>query len=397
MKLSGRVQSIHPSITLSISARAKQMAAEGIDVVGFGAGEPDFDTPVHIRDAAKEALDRGMTRYTPAEGMLDLRKAIAEKFERENGLRYEPSQIVVSNGAKQSLFNAFMAILDPGDEVLIPSPYWVSYPELVSLAGGVPVLVPTDESEGFRIDAGRLAQAVTPGTRAIVINNPCNPTGAVYSRENLAEIARLAADRDLVVISDEIYEKLCYTPGPAVSIAALGPDMIERTIVINGASKAFAMTGWRIGYAAAPLPVAKAMGGLQSHITSNPNSMAQYAAARALRGPQESVLAMAAEFRRRRDYIADRIGSIPGLSCVRPDGAFYVMMNIGGAIGRRWQGRLIAGSMDFCEALLEAQKVAVVPGCAFGSDRHVRLSYAASMNDIERGMDRISAFMSHLD
>lgn len=397
MRLSKKIRAITPSVTLAITAKANQMKSEGADVVGFGAGEPDFDTPAHIRDAAKEALDRGYTRYTPASGTMELRRAVAGKLLRENGLAYEPAQIVVSNGAKHSLFNVFQALLDPGDEVLVPAPYWVSYPELVRMADGVPVFVPTREEDGFRPDPGELARAVTPRTRAIIINNPCNPTGALYARGDLEAVAALAVEKDICVVSDEVYEKLSYADEPPVSIAALGEAVRERTVVVNGVSKTYAMTGWRIGYAAAPLPVAKAMGGYQSHAASNPNTVAQYAALAALNGPQEAVGIMAAEFRRRRDRMVARIGAIPGLTCVKPEGAFYVMMNISGVLGRRAGGKVLSGAMDFTEALLESAGVAVVPGDDFGAGRHVRLSYAVSMADIDRGMDRVASFVDGLE
>lgn len=396
LQISNRCRNIAPSPTLTIDARAKAMRKSGIDVIGFGAGEPDFDTPEYIRDAAKRALDQGMTRYTPSSGTLELRKAIARKLSRDNGLEYEPAEIVVSNGAKHSLYNVCQAILDPGDEVLIPSPCWVSYPELVRLAGGEPVMAPGREEDDFLVGAAELKKYLTPNTKAIIINSPNNPNGCVWPREMLEEIARFAVENELFVISDEIYEKLVYDGAEHVSIASLGADIKERTFVINGFSKAYAMTGWRLGYCAGPAHVMQAISALQSHAASNPNSIAQYAGLVALSGGEEIIAAMVEEFNVRRQYIVGRINDIPGLSCRMPRGAFYVMMNISGLIGASLDGKAIRSSTDFAELLLENANVAVVPGAGFGSDKHVRLSYATSLEMIDRGLSRIERFVAGL-
>ena len=396
LQISNRCRSISPSPTLVIDSKAKAMKKKGIDVVGFGAGEPDFDTPEYIRNAAKAALDKGMTRYTPSSGTLELRTAICEKLKRDNGLEYEPDQIVVSNGAKHSLFNICQTILDPGDEVISPEPFWVSYPELVQIAGGVPVMVHGHEENDFLVSADDMKPYITPRTKAIILNSPNNPNGCVWPREMLEDIARLAVENQLFVISDEIYEKLVYDGEKHVSIASLGEEIKAQTFVVNGFSKAYAMTGWRLGYCAGPTNVMKAVGALQSHATSNPNSIAQYAGYVALSGGDDIIAAMVAEFDRRRKHIVSRINAIPGLSCRMPKGAFYVMMNISELIGAAQGDKVIRSSTDFAELLLENAKVAVVPGLGFGSDMHVRLSYATSMENIDRGLDRIAQFVGSL-
>lgn len=396
LQISNRCRSISPSPTLVIDSKAKAMKKKGIDVVGFGAGEPDFDTPEYIRNAAKAALDEGMTRYTPSSGTLELRTAICAKLKRDNGLEYEPDQIVVSNGAKHSLFNICQTILDPGDEVIIPEPFWVSYPELVQIAGGVPVMVHGHEENDFLVSADDMKPYITPRTKAIILNSPNNPNGCVWPREMLEDIARLAVENQLFVISDEIYEKLVYDGEKHVSIASLGEEIKAQTFVVNGFSKAYAMTGWRLGYCAGPTNVMKAVSALQSHATSNPNSIAQYAGYVALSGGDDIIAAMVAEFDRRRKHIVSRINAIPGLSCRMPKGAFYVMMNISELIGAAQGDKVIRSSTDFAELLLENAKVAVVPGLGFGSDMHVRLSYATSMENIDRGLDRISQFVGSL-
>lgn len=396
LQISNRCRSISPSPTLVIDSKAKAMKKKGIDVIGFGAGEPDFDTPEYIRNAAKAALDKGMTRYTPSSGTLELRTAICEKLKRDNGLEYEPDQIVVSNGAKHSLFNICQTILDPGDEVIIPEPFWVSYPELVQIAGGVPVMVHGHEENDFLVSADDMKPYITPRTKAIILNSPNNPNGCVWPREMLEDIARLAVENQLFVISDEIYEKLVYDGEKHVSIASLGEEIKAQTFVVNGFSKAYAMTGWRLGYCAGPTNVMKAVGALQSHATSNPNSIAQYAGYVALSGGDDIIAAMVAEFDRRRKHIVSRINAIPGLSCRMPKGAFYVMMNISELIGAAYGDKVIRSSTDFAELLLENAKVAVVPGLGFGSDMHVRLSYATSMENIDRGLDRIAQFVGSL-
>lgn len=397
MKLSQKSISISGSLTLAIDAKAKKMKAEGMDVIGFGAGEPDFETPQFIIEAAKEALDKGYTRYTPASGMMELKEAICEKLQNDNNLKYTPSEIIVSNGAKHSLYNIFQAILNPGDEVIIPTPYWVTYPELVKMAGGTPIFLDTKEENGFKIDITELEQAVTEKTKALIINSPGNPSGCVYSRKELEAIADLAVKKEFFVISDEIYEKLVYDGNEHISIASLNSEIKNITLVVNGMSKAYAMTGWRIGYTAGNEEVIKVMSNIQSHATSNPNSIAQYASIAALRGPQDIIYQMVSEFEKRRKYMIDRIRQIEGLSCNEPKGAFYLMLNIGNALGRKYRNHTITGSMDFAEQLLDAYKVAVVPGLAFGADKYVRLSYATSIENIEKGLDRIESFMNELE
>lgn len=396
MRISQRCQRVTGSLTLAIDAKAKEMKQKGIDVVGFGAGEPDFDTPEHIRRAAKDALDLGKTRYTPAAGMPELRQAICDKLKRDNGLDYVPQQIVVSNGAKHSLFNSFQALLEEGDEVIVPGPYWVSYPEIVRMAGGVPVIVEGREENNFKPTIDDFRAAVTDKTRAVVINSPNNPNGFVFTREELQAIGDLAIEKDLSIVSDEIYEFLVYDGAEHISIASLSPEIKERTIVINGMSKAYAMTGWRIGYTASPLNAAKAMTNFQSHSTSCPNSIAQYAALTALSGPDDQLKSMVAEFDRRRRRIVELINEIPGLSCKPPKGAFYVMMNISGVFGKRYNGAPIVDSMSFTQLLLDNSHVAVVPGAGFGADAYVRLSYATSMENIEKGLARIKEFVGKL-
>lgn len=389
MRISKRCQGVSPSMTLAITSKAKALIKEGKDVVNFGVGEPDFNTPIHIREAAKAAIDGGATRYTPAAGTPELKAAICKSF-KERGLNYEAAQVVVSNGAKHSLFNAMQAILDEGDEVILPAPYWVTYPELIKLSGAVPVIVPTDEN--LMLDMDAMKASITEKTKAIVINNPSNPTGAVYSTELMKQVAELAIAHDLAVISDEIYDQLIYDGDAPVSIATL-PGMQERTIVINGVSKTYAMTGWRIGWLAAPLPVAKAITALQSQCTSNPNAIAQVAAIEALTASQESVISMREAFKERRDYAVNRIKNMDGVSCPTPGGAFYIMLDVSDVYGKAYEGKKIESSMDFASTLLDEKLVATVPGIAFGADAFVRLSYAASMEDIQKGLDRIEKFV----
>ncbi len=395
--ISRMCKAIAPSVTLSIDAKAKDMKQQGLDVVGFGAGEPDFPTPQHICDAAREAIAQGMTRYTPSEGTLALRKAICQKLQRDNGLNYTPAEIIVSNGAKHSLFTIFQAILDDGDEVLIPTPCWVSYPEMVRMAGGVPVFVATTEEADFVPSKAALAEKITARTKAIIITSPSNPNGSIWPREALEGAADLAREHDFFIVSDEIYENLLYDGRRHVSIASLSEDAKSRTFLVNGLSKSYAMTGWRIGYCAGPLDVIKAMGNFQSQATSNPNSIAQHAGVTALNADQKCVRDMAAEFEHRRNYMVEHIGWIPGLSCKKPAGAFYVMMNMKALIGRRYNGWEITGSMDFADLLLTEEKVAVVPGVAFEAEGYCRLSYAVSLDDIKKGLDRIEHFVSMLE
>ena len=393
MNLSRKGLSISPSATLAIDSKAKKLKAEGIDVVGFGAGEPDFDTPVHIKQAAIAAIEAGFTKYTPASGTMTLKEAICAKFKKDNGLDYAPANIVISNGAKHSLVNVFQAICNPGDEVIIPAPFWVSYPEMVKLADGVPVIVYTTEEQGFKFTVDQIRQAVTAKTKAIILNSPSNPTGMVYTREELAELADLALEKGFYVVSDEIYEKLIYDGKTHVSIASINEKIKAQTIIVNGVSKTYAMTGWRIGYTASTPEIAKIMSNVQSHATSNPNSIAQKAAEAAISGPQDMVATMVAAFASRRDYMVKRINSMPGLSCVNPNGAFYVMMNISQLMGKELAGLKIQSSDDFANVLLEKANVALVPGSGFGIDTHVRLSYATSQENITKGLDRIEQFL----
>ena len=393
MNLSRKGLSISPSATLAIDSKAKKLKAEGIDVVGFGAGEPDFDTPVHIKQAAIAAIEAGFTKYTPASGTMTLKEAICAKFKKDNGLDYAPANIVISNGAKHSLVNVFQAICNPGDEVIIPAPFWVSYPEMVKLADGVPVIVYTTEEQGFKFTVDQIRQAVTAKTKAIILNSHGNPTGMVYTREELAELADLTVEKALYVVSDEIYEKLIYDGKTHVSIASINEKIKAQTIIVNGVSKTYAMTGWRIGYTASTPEIAKIMSNVQSHATSNPNSIAQKAAEAAISGPQDMVATMVAAFASRRDYMVKRINSMPGLSCVNPNGAFYVMMNISQLMGKELAGLKIQSSDDFANVLLEKANVALVPGSGFGIDTHVRLSYATSQENITKGLDRIEQFL----
>ena len=393
LTVSQKCKNIQPSVTLAIDSRAKQLRNMGLDVIGFGAGEPDFDTPKYIKDAAKDALDAGMTKYTPVAGTIELRTEIQEKLLRDNNLDYELTDIIVSTGAKQSLFNALSAIIDPGDEVLLPAPCWVSYPEMVQMAGGVPVMVKGDENNGFLASAETLEKYVTDKTKALIINSPNNPNGSVYTRDMLEKIARLAIEKRFYVISDEIYEKLIYDGEKHVSIASLSDAIKAQTIVINGVSKSYAMTGWRIGYAAGPKPVIRAMTSFQSHTTSNPNSIAQHAAAVALTNGERFMHESHTEFDARRKLMHSLLNAIPGLSAAMPKGAFYMMLNISGMIGKSLNGRVIKGSDDFAEMLLESKLVAVVPARAFGDDRYVRLSYATSREKISVGIMRIAEFV----
>ena len=396
LSISHRCQNIAPSMTLQIDARAKEMAASGMDVVGFGAGEPDFPTPKHICDAAKEALDLGMTKYTPVPGTMELRMAIYRKMQQDHNLTYSPQEIIVSNGAKHSIFTVLQTIIDPGDEVLIPTPCWVSYPELVRMAGGVPIMVPTNEENRFIPTNEDIASRVSRRTKAIIITSPSNPNGSVWSRDQLQYVGNLAVAHPFYIISDEIYEKLLYDGRKHLSIAQLGEQIKEQTFLINGLSKAYSMTGWRIGYCCAPRQEIAAMTAFQSQATSNANSIAQHAAAVALDGDQSCVEEMVQHFQHRRDVMVDGINAIPGLSCLRPEGAFYVMMNVRSTIGKSYNGRKIEGTLDFAEMLLTDKQVAVVPGVAFEAEGFCRLSYAISEERITEGLSRIESFVSHL-
>jgi aspartate aminotransferase len=392
--LADRVKKVAPSLTLAIDAKAKQMQKDGIDLIGFGAGEPDFNTPENIKEAGIKAIRDNKTRYTPSSGMPDLRELVAAKFKKDNGLDYKASNVIVSCGAKHSLYNIFMAVINPGDEVIIFSPYWVSYVEQVKLADGIPVLVELDEKKNFEIDFDVLDSKITPKTRAIIVNSPSNPTGAVLSEHSLRKIAELAIKKNILVISDEIYEKILYNGKKHISIASLGKEIKERTIVVNGVSKTYAMTGWRIGYIAADnMEIIKAIDTLQSHSTSNPTTISQVAAMEALKTDEKVIQDMVVEFDKRRKYIMQRISAIPGLSYVEPEGAFYIFPNFKPLIGRTVKGKKIEGSISLSEILLTDAKVAVVPGIAFGSDVHFRLSYATSIVNIEKGLDRIAEIL----
>lgn len=396
MELSRKAQRIEASVTLAITAKAKEMKENGIDVISFGAGEPDFNTPENIINAAIKAMQEGNTKYTNVNGILPLREAICKKFKEDNGLIYKPSQIVVSTGAKQSLANVFLAILNPGDEVIVPNPYWVSYPELIRLADGKAVFVESDETSSYKFTKENLEKAVTEKTKAIILNTPNNPTGTIYNKEELIEIAEFAKKYDLIIVSDEMYEKLIYDGESHVSIASVSHDAYERTIVINGLSKSYAMTGWRLGYCGSTEKIAKLMTNIQSHMTSNVCSITQYAAVEALNGPQDKVKEMISEFERRRNYMAKTLEEMNSLSIIKPQGAFYIMINIDECLGKEINGEKINDSMDFSAKLLESEKVAVIPGKAFGLDNYVRVSYATSMELIEKGLERINKFVNKL-
>ena len=384
MELASRLKQVTPSLTLSITAKANAMRADGMDVCSFSAGEPDFDTPVHIREAAKAALDAGKTRYGPAAGEVKLREAIAHKLQTDNGLCYGPENIAVTNGGKQSLFNLMMAIIQPGDEVIIPAPYWVSYPEIVKLAEGTAVIVQTDASTGFRITPEQLRAAITPKTKLFVLNSPSNPTGMVYTPDEIRALAEVVVEHNIWVVSDEIYEKILYDGATHLSIGAVSPEAFERTITSNGFAKAYAMTGWRVGYLAAHKDLIKATTAIQGHSTSNVCTFAQYGAIAALSDSQDCVKEMVAAFSERRKVMLDGLNSIPGISCLAPDGAFYMFADIS-SVGM--------SSPDFCKELLETQHVAVIPGIAFDADTHIRLSYAASLDTIYKGLDRLKKFV----
>jgi aspartate aminotransferase len=393
MKLADRAENISPSITLAITAKAKEMQEKGINVIGFGAGEPDFDTPVNIKNAGIKAIEENFTRYTPAAGINPLKEAIAGKLLRDQGLNYQLNQIVVCSGAKHALYNIFQVLCNEGDEVIIPGPYWVSYTEQVKLAGGNPVIIPTDEKTGFKVTPEQLKESLTPKTKAVVINSPNNPTGAVYTKEELWNIAAALVEKDIFVISDEIYEKLIYDGLAHFSIANYSQEMKKKTILVNGVSKTYAMTGWRIGYVACEDKIAKAISALQSHSTSNPTSIAQIASVEALKGPQDTVEKMVVEFEKRRNYMVERLNNIPGINCRKPEGAFYVFPNIRGLVGKRINGKEIKDDLSLAEILLEEAKVAVVPGAGFGAEGYIRLSYATSMELITEGLDRIEAVL----
>ena len=397
MELSKRAKNISASLTLAISAKANKLKAAGEDVVSFGAGEPDFDTPEYICEAAREALEIGFTRYTSASGYEDLKKAVRDKFKRDNNLEYGTDQIIVSNGAKHSLFNTFQAILNPGDEVIIPVPYWLTYPETVKMGGGTPVYLETKEEEDFKINIDKFKNMINENTKALILNSPSNPTGSIYNKEELEEIAAVAVENEIIVVADEIYEKIVYDDNKHISIASLNDKIKDLTVVINGVSKSYAMTGWRIGYAAGPKKIIEIMSNIQSHATSNPNSIAQYASNTGLRGDHSFMEERRKKFEERRDYMYDKINSIDGLSCLKPGGAFYIMMNIENIIGKKIKNQKIKDSFSFADNLLDEKLVAVVPGVAFGADNFIRLSYANSLENIKKGLNRVEEFVAELD
>ncbi|NTW71085.1 MAG: pyridoxal phosphate-dependent aminotransferase [Eubacteriaceae bacterium] len=384
-------------MTLAITARAKELTKAGHDIVGFGAGEPDFDTPDFIKKCAIQAINDGHTKYTPATGVLELRKLISEKLLRDNGLVYPPDQIIVNSGAKHSLSTAFQSILNKGDEVIIPVPYWVSYPEIVRIADGIPVFVETSEANDFKMTAELFEKNITEKTKAILINSPSNPVGAIYSREELEALAKIAVKHEVYVISDEIYEKLIYDGEKHVSIASLNEEIKRLAIVINGVSKSHSMTGWRLGYTAASKEVIQAMGTVQGHAVSHPSSITQYAGIGAMKCPEEVLNSMLAEYDQRRKYCIERLNKILQLSYIYPKGAFYVFINVSKLFGKTYQGKLIKGSMDLADILLESFDVALVPGIAFGTDKFVRISYATSLEQIKKGIDRIEQFIKEVE
>ncbi len=384
MKLAARISQVSPSLTLAIAAKAKAMKAEGIDVCSFSAGEPDFDSPAHVKAAAKRALDEGKTKYGPAAGEPRLRQAIADKLRRDNNLDYQAENIIVTNGGKHSLFNLMQALIEPGDEVIIPAPYWVSYPEMVKMVGGSPVIVMTDEQTGYKIQPEALRNAITPKTKLLVLNSPSNPTGMVYTPEEIKALAEVIVEQDILVVSDEIYEKILYDDAKHLSIGSLNQEIFSRTIVSNGFAKGYSMTGWRLGYLAAPVELIKAATTVQGHSTSNVCTFAQHGAIAALEESQDCVEEMRQAFAKRRKVMLERINAIPGLSCAQPDGAFYLFPDI---------SKTGLKSLDFCKKLLEEYQVAVIPGVAFGTDNNIRLSYATDMATIEKGMDRLEKFV----
>jgi aspartate aminotransferase len=394
--LSRRARGLKPSPTLAITAKAKAMQAQGIKVISFGAGEPDFDTPDHIKRAAINAIDAGFTKYTPYGGIVELKDAIIQKFQRDNQLSYKRPQIIVSCGGKHSFYNLAQAIIDTGDEVIVPAPYWVSYPAMVALADGTPVIVETKEANGFKMTPEDLMKKITPKTKALIINSPSNPAGSAYTKKELQKIAEIAISRKFFVISDEIYEKIVYDGFKFVSIASLGEEIKGRTIIVHGVAKTYSMTGWRIGYTAGPEEIITAMDNIQSQSTSNPNSIAQKASIEALIGPQDTVDKMVKAFAERRQYIVGRLNSIPGVTCFNPVGAFYVFPNFSSYYGRAYEGKKIGNSSELADYLLDVAKVAVVPGGEFGADAYERLSFATSMEDIREGLDRIEEALKRL-
>ncbi len=393
LTLSKKAQAVKPSSTLAITAKANELKAKGLDVVGFGAGEPDFNTPENICDAAIHAIHAGFTKYTPAAGTVELKQAICKKFESFNKLHYEPNQIVVSNGGKHSLTNIFSAILNPGDEVVIPAPFWLSYPEIVRLADGVPVIVRCGKEQGYKLTAEQLAAACTENTKAVVLNTPNNPTGMIYTREELEALAKVIVEKDIYCVADEMYENLIYEGHEAVSIASLNEEIYKRTITCSGVAKSYAMTGWRIGYTGSSAEIAKLMGSVQSHQTSNPNSIAQKATVEALLGPQDTVQEMNKEFDKRRIYMYERVAKMDLVDALKPLGAFYVFIDVSKLLEKSYKGEKIADVSKLAKILIEDYMTAVIPCADFGFDDHIRLSYAISMEQIKKGLDRIEQFI----
>jgi len=396
-KLAQRALAIAPSATLAVNNKANQLRAQGVDVVNFGVGEPDFDTPANIKAKAIEAIETGFTKYTPSAGTMDIRQAIASKLQRENGLEYAVTQVMACVGAKQALYLALQALVDPGDEVIIPAPYWVSYPEMVKMSDGVSVVVETKLEDDFKLTPAALEAACTPKTKAIVLNYPNNPTGSSYTRDELAALAAVCVANSVYIVSDEVYEHLIYDGGTHQSVAALGPEVYDLTVTTNGVSKAYAMTGWRLGYAAGPQDIISAMIRLQEHMNTNTSSITQYAAVEALMGPQDTVRAMVAEFKKRRDYMCERLAAMPGLKLRVPPGAFYVFPDVSSLYGKTIRGRQISNDLDLVESILNDGHVALVPGSGFGAPSNVRLSYATSMERITTGMDRMAALLAEAE
>ena len=396
LELSKKGLAVKPSSTLAITARAKEMKSNGIDIVGFGAGEPDFKTPENICAAAKKAIDMGQTKYTAAAGTIELRTAISKKFKEFNHINYEPSQIVVSNGGKHALTNIFEAIINSGDEVIIPAPFWLSYPEMVKLSDGVPVIVYCTEEENYKITPEKLQKSITPKTKALILNSPNNPTGVIYTREELERLADVIIKNDIYVVADEMYEMLVYDNNEFVSIASLNDEIYKRTITCSGMSKSYSMTGWRMGYTGAPAEIAKIMSSIQSHQASNPNSIAQAAALEALTGPQDSVYEMRKEFDKRRKYMFERVSEMPYVSTVKPTGAFYMFVNLSDALNKSYKGEKIGDAATAAKILIEDYNTAVIPCADFGAPANIRLSYAISIEDIEKGLDRIEKFLKDL-
>ena len=393
-ELSRIALAIEPSATMAIDTMFKQMKADGLDVIGFGAGEPDFPTPDYIKEVGIQAIQNNDTKYTPSVGTVALRKAICQRLKEDCGVEYAPAEVSVSNGAKPCVYVALRALVNPGDEVILPAPYWVSYIELIRMVGGVPVVVEATEAEHFKITPEKLAAAITPKTKCMILNNPSNPTGMMYSRKELEEIAKVCVEKDIYVISDEIYYRLAYDNEEFVSFAALGEDVKARTLLVNGVSKSYAMTGWRIGYVAAPAAISKVIGNYLGHCTGSPSSISQAAAAEALSASQETVEKMREAFEERRNYMVERMNQIEGVSCIKPEGAFYVMMNISKIFGKELFGHVIKDADDFGNMFLKYGKVAVVPGTSFGAPEFIRWSYATSMENIKAGLDRLECFLS---